>query len=189
MPTAKAPTMLVSGIPMHRIKGTDPRRDTLEKVRTIRPITGRVLDTATGLGYTAIEAARTATSVVTIEIAPSALEIAGQNPWSQDLFSNPRISQCVGDSFDVVGSFRAGSFSRVIHDPPVISLAGHLYSAAFYAELYRVMERGGRLFHYVGDPDSKSGRITTRGVVSRLQDVGFSRVGRHPRAFGVVAHK
>ena len=29
MPTPAAPTMLVSGIPMHRIKGTDPYQDTL----------------------------------------------------------------------------------------------------------------------------------------------------------------
>lgn len=189
MPTPGAPTLLVAGIPMHRIKGTDPHRDTLEKIRTIRPMTGRVLDTATGLGYTAIEAAKTAECVVTIEIDPNALEVARLNPWSQDLFANPDITQRVGDSFDVVEAVEDASFTRVIHDPPVFSLAGHLYSAAFYAELYRVLQRGGRLFHYIGNPDSKSGRTTTRGVIRRLEDVGFSRVGRRPRAFGVVAQK
>ena len=50
MPTERAPTMLISGIPMHRIKNTDPHADTLEKIKTIAPITGHVLDTATGLG-------------------------------------------------------------------------------------------------------------------------------------------
>jgi len=188
-PTPKAPTMLISGIPMHRIKGTDPLRDTSEKIKTVRPLTGRVLDTATGLGYTAIEAARTAECVVTIDIDPNALEIARYNPWSQDLFANPKITQRVGDSFDLVEAFEDGSFVRVIHDPPVIGLAGHLYSAVFYAELYRVLKRGGRLFHYIGDPDSRSGRTTTRGVIRRLEDVGFSRVVRRPRAFGVVAQK
>src|SRR5688572_8974819 len=33
MPTAGAPTMLVSGIPMHRISGIDPYADTLRKIK------------------------------------------------------------------------------------------------------------------------------------------------------------
>ena len=61
-PTMGAPTMLISGIPMHRIKNTDPHQDTLQKIKAITPIVGRVLDTATGLGYTAIEAAKFSTS-------------------------------------------------------------------------------------------------------------------------------
>jgi predicted methyltransferase len=189
MPTARAPTMLISGIPMHRIKGTDPHRDTLEKVKAVKPVAGRVLDTATGLGYTAIEVARTADSVVTVELDPAALQVARVNPWSQALFENPVITQRIGDSYDVVEEFDDETFTRIVHDPPVFSLAGHLYSGAFYAELYRVLERGGRLFHYVGDPQSKSGRNTTRGVMRRLQDAGFSRVRRRPRAFGVLAIK
>ena len=54
-------------------------------------------------------------------------------------------------------------FTRVIHDPPVISLAGDLYSTDFYRELLRVMRNQARLFHYIGDPQSKSGRNTTGG--------------------------
>jgi predicted methyltransferase len=189
MPTQRAPTMLISGVPMHRIKGTDPYHDTLEKIKVLKPVVGRVLDTATGLGYTAIEAARTADRVVTIELDPMALEIARCNPWSQALFENPKIEQRLGDSFDVVTTFDHESFARVIHDPPVFSLAGHLYSREFYAELYRVLRRGGRLFHYIGDPESRSGRNVTRGVLRRLQEVGFRRVLRRARAFGVVAFK
>jgi len=52
-----------------------------------------------------------------------------------------------------------------------------------------VLRRGGRLFHYVGNPESKSGHNITRGVMRRLQEAGFSRVTRRPRAFGVVAFK
>jgi predicted methyltransferase len=62
MPTEEAPTLLVSGIPMHRIKGITPNLDTEEKVMTVSPIIGDVLDTTTGLGYTAIEASKTADS-------------------------------------------------------------------------------------------------------------------------------
>ena len=189
MPTCAAPTMLVSGIPMHRIKGTDPHRDTLEKIKTVKPIVGRVLDTATGLGYTALEAAKTADHVVTIELDPTALEIARFNPWSRALFDNPKITQRIGDSYDVIEELDDQTFTRIIHDPPAFSLAGHLYSGEFYVELHRVLRRGGRLFHYVGNPESKSGRNITRGVIRRLQEAGFSRVARRPRAFGVLAFK
>lgn len=189
MPTRTAPTMLVSGIPMHRIKETDPHRDTLEKIKTVKPVVGHVLDTATGLGYTAIEAAKTAGHIVTIELDPTALEIARLNPWSRALFENPKIAQRIGDSYDVVEEFDDQTFTRIIHDPPAFSLAGHLYSGEFYVELQRVLRRSGRLFHYVGNPESKSGGSITRGVIRRLQEAGFSRVERRPRAFGVVAFK
>jgi predicted methyltransferase len=189
MPTESAPTMLISGIPMHRIKDTDPQQDTLNKIKAVAPIKGDVLDTTTGLGYTAIEAARTARRVVTIEIDPTAQEIARQNPWSQALFDNPKISQIIGDAFDEIGEFDAESFSTIIHDPPMFSLAGDLYSGEFYRQAFRVLKNSGRMFHYIGDPQSKSGARTTAGVIRRLQEAGFKRVTRAPRAFGVVAHK
>jgi predicted methyltransferase len=188
-PTTGAPTMLISGIPMHRIKDTDPHQDTLEKMRAIKPLVGQVLDTATGLGYTAIEAARTAGQVTTIELDPAALEVCKLNPWSQELFDNPKITQVIGDSFEVVAEMEAGRFTRVIHDPPVISLAGDLYSGKFYRELYRVMRNHSQLFHYVGDPESKSGRNITTGVMRRLEQAGFRQVRHAPRTFGVVAMK
>jgi len=188
-PTTGAPTMLVSGIPMHRIKDTDPHKDTLEKIRAVKPVVGRVLDTTTGLGYTAIEAAKTASQVITVELDPVALEVARNNPWSQALFANPKIIQKIGDSFDVIQEFETGAFTRILHDPPVFSLAGDLYSGEFYKELHRVLRSGGRLFHYVGDPESKSGRSVTAGVMRRLQQVGFREIRKAPRAFGVVAIK
>jgi predicted methyltransferase len=189
MPTPSAPTMLISGIPMHRIKDTNPHQDTLQKIKAIAPIKGDVLDTTTGLGYTAIEAAKTARRVVTIEIDPTAQEIARQNPWSQGLFENPKITQLIGDAFDEIEKFEAESFSAIIHDPPMFSLAGDLYSLAFYQQAFRVLKHNGKIFHYIGDPESKSGIRVTAGVIRRLQDAGFKRVVRAPRAFGVVAYK
>ena len=189
MPTDGAPTMLLSGVPMHRIKGVDPHQDTLHKVKTIAPLVGRVLDTATGLGYTAIEAAKTAEGVVTIELDPAALEVARLNPWSQALFENQKITQLVGDSFEEIHRFEDNAFTRIIHDPPAFSLAGDLYSGEFYRQLFRVLRPRGRLFHYIGDLKSKSGRTVARGAVRRLQEAGFSRVERRPRAFGLVAYK
>lgn len=189
MPTAAAPTMLISGLPMHRIKGTDPHKDTLAKIKAIAPINGRVLDTCTGLGYTAIEAAKTAEQVITIELDPTAQEMARVNPWSRSLFDNPKIEQLIGDAFDEVQNFADGVFSCLIHDPPMLTLAGDLYSGDFYAECYRVLRRNGKLFHYIGDPDSKSGARTTKGVMRRLQEAGFTRVVPKPQAFGVAAYK
>jgi hypothetical protein len=176
---------------MHRIKGVDPHRDTQRKIRTLAPVAGRVLDTCTGLGYTAIEASKQAAveQVITIELDPTVLEVARLNPWSRSLFENPKIQQVVGDAFEEIEEFEDGRFTRIVHDPPMFSLAGELYSGEFYRHLYRVLARKGRLFHYVGDPDSRSGRNVTRGVVRRLQEAGFGRVVRKPRAFGLVAYK
>jgi uncharacterized protein len=188
MPTERAPTMLLSGIPMHRIRGIDPHEDTRRKIQAVAPVTGRVLDTATGLGYTATEAANTA-EVVTVEIDPTVLEVARRNPWSRALFDNPRIRQVIGDSYEVLPSLERESFSVIFHDPPTFRLAGDMYSGAFYRELFRVLKRGGRLFHYIGDLESTSGRVVAKGAVRRLQEAGFGRVERKPETFGLVATK
>src|SRR5437660_10845624 len=108
MPTSGAPSILIAGFVMHRIKDIDPMQDTLRKIAAISPIVGRVLDTATGLGYTAIEAARTADQVVTIELDPGAQHIARLNPWSRGLFDNRKIQQLMGDAFEVVPTFEDG---------------------------------------------------------------------------------
>ena len=188
-PTGGAPSMLIGGFVMHRVKDIDPMQDTLRKVHTLAPISGRVLDTATGLGYTAIEAAKSADEVVTIELDAGAQEIARLNPWSRALFENPKITQLMGDAFEVVPTLEAESFTRILHDPPAFSLAGQLYSGEFYRQLYRILRRGGRLFHYIGDLNSKSGGTVTKGVLRRLQEAGFTRITRRPEAFGVVAYK
>ncbi|GHO93206.1 SAM-dependent methyltransferase [Reticulibacter mediterranei] len=189
MPTKQTPTMLIAGFTMHRIVDIDPMQDTRAKIAAITPVVGRVLDTATGLGYTAIAAAKTAEQVVTIELDPGAQKMARLNPWSRGLFENPKIQQLMGDAYEVVPTFGDESFDRIIHDPPVFSLAGELYSGVFYRELYRILKRRGRLFHYIGNLDSKSSGTVVRGALKRLQEAGFKRVVRKPEAFGVVAYK
>ncbi len=186
-PTSGAPTMLISGIPMHRVKDTDPYADTRTKIRAAGPLTGDVLDTCTGLGYTALEAARTARSVTTLELDPTVYEIIRQNPWSAHLFDTPNISPRTGDSATLITEFADASFDVIVHDPPMFNLAGELYGLDFYTQCRRVLRRRGRLFHYIGNPDSKSGATVTRGVVRRLQEAGFLRVTPHPEAFGVTA--
>ena len=186
-PTRSAPTVLVSGIPMHRIKETDPMVDTKSKLVALGTPRGRVLDTATGLGYTAILAARTASEVVTIELDPAALEMARFNPWSAELFDRKNIRQVIGDAMEQVGTFTSGYFNDVIHDPPTMSLGGDLYSEEFYRSVHRVMKRNGRLFHYIGDPNSGLGKKLYPGVMKRLNAAGFRVVRRREEAFGVTA--
>lgn len=188
-PTSGAPTMLISGIPMHRIKGTDPHQDTLAKIRAAGPLTGRVLDTCTGLGYTALAAADKGAQVTTVELDPAAHAIVRRNPWSCRLFATPAITPLLGDVAEVIITFADSMFDAIIHDPPMFSLAGELYSLAFYRELWRVLRRGGRLFHYIGNPESKSGGTVTRGAMRRLTEAGFRRVQERAQAFGVVAVK
>ncbi len=73
--------------------------------------------------------------------------------------------------------------------PPRFALAGELYSLTFYRELFRVLRRGGVLFHYVGAPGSKyRGKDLQKGVMERLKEAGFEEM-RVNEALGVRAWK
>jgi len=172
-----APTLEIDGIHMHRVSGVYPEEDAYLKVRGASRVLrgGVVLDTCTGLGYTAIWAAYLGASrVITVEKNWEVLRIAEANPWSWALES-PRITTVNDDSSRLINSLPDMAFSAVIHDPPRISLAGELYSEDFYRELYRVMRVGGVLIHYVGRPGERwRGLKLRRGVMERLRRVGFT---------------
>lgn len=187
---ASPPTAEISGIRMHRMKGRNPRTDTLDKVRSIAPLGGRVLDTCCGLGYTAIESLNAgASEVYTVEVDPGMVHLRESNPWS-DKLSDERIVKVAGDVFDVVKGYPDGFFNSIIHDPPMLSIAGVLYSRDFYRQLLRVLVPGGRLFHYVGAPGSRyRGKNPALGVMNRLMDSGFTQVEEKSEALGVVAVK
>jgi uncharacterized protein len=176
-PTPDWPALEISGILMHRIKGTTPRKDAQAKVRLISPIRGAVLDTCMGLGYTAILAATTADSVTAIEKDDNVLEMAKLNPHSQELFEHPKIKLIHGDATEVVLGFGSAAFDIVNHDPPTLSVAGELYSDAFYAQLLRILKPGGKLLHYTPAPGSRGRRIDLNASVTRrLAGVGFANV-------------
>jgi predicted methyltransferase len=188
-PTESAPALIAAGFPMHRVKNISPLEAAGLMIESLSPVRGRVLDTAAGLGYTAIMAAKTAEKVITIELEPVAQEIARQNPWSKELFNNLKIDLIIGNCIDIILEFSSNTFSFIMHDPPALSLAGDLYSQEFYLHVFRVLKPGGKLFHYIGDPGKKSGERVTVGVIRRLHDAGFRQVMRKPLAFGVVAVK
>lgn len=189
LPTADAPSLVIAGFPMHRIKQITPLCAADYMVEAISPCRGRILDTATGLGYTAIAAAKKAKQVITIEYDPISQEMAHQNPWSQELFANPVITQIIGDSALEIEKFADTSFAAILHDPPSMALAGGLYAETFYRQTLRILTAKGKMFHYIGDPDSAMGARVTKGVIQRLHAAGFRKVVRMPKEFGVVAYK
>lgn len=171
-----APTLEIDGIHMHRVKDVYPEEDAYLKVKTAshKLRNGVVLDTCTGLGYTAIWAARLgASAVITVEKDMNVLKVAEFNPWSWALDS-ARITIVNDDASRLIYSLPEDFFHVVIHDPPRFSLAGELYSGEFYTELYRVLRPRGILVHYVGRPGERSRGIRLyRGVVERLRAAGF----------------
>ncbi|ROR94936.1 hypothetical protein EDC56_3751 [Sinobacterium caligoides] len=190
VPTAGAPLLEISGVKMHISKGTDPFVSASEMAQqAVRP-GDKVLDCCSGLGYAAISAHRIgASEVLTIELSPEVMGLRAQNPWSQDL-GKEGIVQRQGSSFELIGSMPSISFDAVIHDPPRFSLAGELYSEAFYREIYRVLRGGGRLFHYTGNPHIvNKGSSFVDGVIRRLKAAGFKRVVKVEHLMGVSAQK
>ncbi|MEN2974305.1 MAG: RsmD family RNA methyltransferase [Candidatus Caldarchaeales archaeon] len=167
------PTLEIDGIHMHRVKDITPDIDTRMKLSLIGDFKCcKVLDTCTGLGYTAIESVRRgACQVITFEIDENVLKIAHLNPWSKWL-EDSRIKIFNEDVSKGVERYRE-YFDIVIHDPPRMSLAGELYSLRFYQELFRVLKRGGRLIHYVGQPGIHSGKKILKGVMERMRMAGF----------------
>jgi len=191
LPTSTWPTLEISGIHMHRIKEIDPKTDSEIKIKALGKIYGRVLDICTGLGYTAILAARrkSVKKVVTIEKDENVIKIAIQNEFSKELFENPKIELIIGDAFEVIRDFEDESFNFIIHDPPRFSLAPELYSQEFYFQVFRVLKKKGRMFHYTGEPGKFSGKNFVKGIVKRLLLAGFRKVVRVKEAKGVVAFK
>ncbi len=169
-----APTLEISGIHMHRIKGITPWEDSTLKVKYLSiAINAKVLDICTGLGYTAIlSLKRGVGQVISLEKDANVLRMAEYNPWSQWL-EDKNINILLGDAFEILKEFDNSIFDGIVHDPPRFSLAGNLYSLNFYHELYRVLKPGGNLVHYVGLPRFRRGVDFISGVIKRLRKVGF----------------
>lgn len=190
LPTGGAPTIEVDGVRMHRTRGTTPDADAGLKLDALGVGGCRVLDTCTGLGYTALGAVRRGAGlVVSVELRPEVLRIAELNPWSGGLIGGD-VHILLGDVSYVIEAFPNGFFDCVIHDPPTFSHAGHLYGGEFYSRLSRVLRPGGRLFHYTGEPGSRfRGVDLRRGVMERLRRAGFRGLRWDDRVLGVYGER
>lgn len=173
---------------MHQKTRVTPQEDAHEKTSAVE-IHGAVLDTCTGLGYTAILAAQKAERVVSVEYDAQILELARLNPYSRELFANKTIQLVRGDVRDVIRTFKDNEFDVIIHDPPTFKLAGELFGREFYREAYRVLKKSGWMFHYTGRFGIKSGRRFIEEVIKRLKEVGFTTIRKVMDEQGVVCQK
>ncbi len=188
--TPGAPLLEISGVKMHISKGTDPFVSASEMAQQVVRKGDRVLDCCGGLGYAAIAAHRLgASEVISIELSPEVIGLRTLNPWSNDLHQDG-IVQRQGSCFELIGTMPATCFDSVVHDPPRFSLAGELYSEEFYRQIFRVLCREGRLFHYTGNPHVvKKGSSFVDGVIRRLKAVGFRHIEKVESLMGVRAQK
>ncbi|MEM2341614.1 MAG: methyltransferase [Candidatus Bathyarchaeia archaeon] len=189
--TSTWPFLEISGIRMHRADEVDPKTDAILKIKALGRIYGSVLDCCTGLGYTAILAAKrkNVKEVITIEKDENVILIAKQNPFSKPLFENKKIKLIIGDASQEIRKFGDKRFNFIIHDPPRISIAPELYSLEFYSHFYRVLKDNGRLLHYVGRPGLRQGKRYLKGIIKRLKIAGFTRIRMIDYALSLVVEK
>jgi len=185
------PYLEISGIRMHRADTVDPKTDAILKIRSLGKIYGTVLDCCTGLGYTAILAARNkrVDKVITIEKDENVISIAKRNPYSRELFENEKIELIIGDVFYETQKFDNEYFNFIIHDPPRISIAPELYSLEFYKQLFRVLKRNGKILHYVGRPGIRQGKRYLKGIIKRIRLAGFSRIKKDEHSLSLIIEK
>jgi predicted methyltransferase len=186
-----APALVISGVAMHRVKGMDPLTDAKMKADLCAKKGNDMLEICTGLGYSTIQCLRRGVqSIVSIELDSDVIQLSSINPWSRELFSDPRVTLVQGDATEKILEFEDSSFHSVLHDPPTFTMGSNLYTREFYSQIHRVMKRKGVLFHYVGSPGAKyRRRDVQKGVIQRLRDVGFRDVERKKEALGVLARK
>jgi len=190
VPTEHAPTVEIDGVKMHRSKDIDPFENARLTAKEVVRNGDRVLDTCGGLGYTAIWAARVgASKIVSVECSEFISHLRKENPWSDELFVGG-IQLVNGDISQHIYSLESASHDSIIHDPPRFSLAGELYSESFYRQLHRILVKGGRLFHYTGNPYSaRRGNTFIVNTAKRLTAAGFKAVSIKQNLLGVKAIK
>jgi predicted methyltransferase len=184
------PTFEIDGIKMLPTARLSPYADAEQKVALVAPRGKTVLDTCGGLGYFAAWCLRGgAARVLSFEKHLGVLWLRSLNPWSPDSPWQPApgaaLQLAQGDITQEIRALPDRSVDAILHDPPRFAIAGELYSQVFYDQLARVLRPGGALFHYTGEPNSRShGRELAREVMARLQRAGFAP---EPSGDGVLA--
>jgi len=126
------------------------------------------------------------TIVYSFEKDKNIIEIARLNPYSK---LNENIKLFNEDVFHGIRRFKDGFFNGIIHDPPTFKLANELYSREFYNELYRVLKRKGRLYHYAPWPGKLKKEVFYLKIVRRLKEAGFKDVKYKEKSSGVSCVK
>jgi predicted methyltransferase len=190
LPTEEAPTFEISGIRMHCLKGTKPFDNAKKLIGFLKP-KGIVLDTCTGLGYTAINIARKreVNKVITVEKDKNVIRLMRFNPWSKELFFNKKIKIIFNAVESFVEETPNEKFDAIMHDPPSLKIAPELYSRGLYKNFYRILKNKGKLCHYIGRPGVKRGIDFEKKTIRRLREAGFSRIIKNEKAQSLLAFK
>ena len=181
IPTSGRPLLQISGTSMHKQPFVE--RIAKEQLR------GNVLDAGTGLGYTALEAAKTAKRVTTIEHDPTVIELQKLSPWSQELFTRKNITILEGDVTLFVKNAQRESFDNVIYDAGTPRSSGLFFSTEHYAETYRALKRNGKLYHYLPRPQVEQGRDFAKAVIARLEELRFTLLERNEKDCYIIVQK
>jgi uncharacterized protein len=176
--TAGRPMLKVSATPFHKW-------DFIKRIEADKP-KGNVLDAGTGLGYTAIAAAKTAKKVLTIEVDPHVLQVQQLNPWSTEL-QQENIEQLHGDVVEYVRDCKDGSFDIIILDGGTPRSSGNFFSQEHYDNIRRVLSPQGRLYHYLPDKGVMRGRDFPAEVIARIRKAGFAKIERFAEQNYIVA--
>ena len=182
------PILEIDGVRMHLIKDFETPLEYSEEVVKKLGVKNDdlVLDCCGGLGNTAIEASKKGKNVISCEIREEILELAKVNPFSNEYFSK-KIEIRNKDVFEEIKKFKENTFDKIIHDPPRFSKAPELYSSDFYRELYRVLKKNGKLFHYVDTIGKYRGRKIELEVERRLIKTGFNKIKYEKKLQGLLA--
>jgi predicted methyltransferase len=181
IPTSFRPILQISGTPMHKMQFIDR----VEKDK----LTGKIIDSGTGLGYTSIAAAKTADSIITVEMDPNVTEVAKLNPYSQELFTNSKIKRLEGDITEKIKKFKNSEFDNIIFDGGTPRSSGHFFSLENYKQAYRVLKTGGKLYHYLPQHQIQRGRDFGGEVIARMMTAGFKSIERVEKDSYAVATK
>jgi predicted methyltransferase len=188
LPTVDWPTIVIGSVPMHRISRMSPRQDSFKKIALLKP-QGLVLDTCMGLGYTAILAALQSKRVYTFEIDKDVYFMAKRNPLSRDLFKRSNIEIKQKDISQYIKKFDDNFFDCIIHDPPTFKISPLLYSVSFYEQLYRVLKRAGKMFHYTPFYGIRRGIDFPSRIKAKLKEAKFRISCFKPEQGGIICQK
>ena len=181
------PTLFINGSYMHTIGVSKPTEEAFKKANALGGTTGNVLETGFGLGYSSMWLRKLgAGKVIACEKSPDVIEIAKANPWSRGAFADRSIELNVVDAAEFIKTLPSSSVDGILHDPPNFNKSEYLYSAAFYADAYRVLKPKGRMYHFIGTMTKENARIHNN-VVRNIRASGFSAVS--PSYRGVTATK
>ncbi|MGC8621976.1 MAG: methyltransferase domain-containing protein [Caldisphaera sp.] len=181
------PTLFINGSFMHTISVSKPTQEAFEKANTLKGISGDVLETGFGLGYSTIWLKKLGVKrIVACEISSDVIDIAKLNPWSKDAFIDKSISIRIVNVAEFVETLPSSSFDGILHDPPNFNKFEYLYSASFYNELYRILKPKGKIYHFIGTKNTENAGIY-KNVTKKLYASGFNKVVYSYR--GIIAIK